>query len=91
MHLRTNFVISVVFAGLLAFVYFHEIKGGEKRELESERERQLVDFSDHEARRLTIDGGDTTLVIERADGAWYIREHCRPAQIPKRSTVSCGV
>ena len=74
MHLRTNLVISVVFAGLLAFVYFHEIKGGEKRELEAERARQLVDFSDHEARRLTIDGGDTTLVIERADDVWYIRE-----------------
>ena len=74
MRLKTNVVISVVFACLLGFVWFHEIKGGEKRELEAERARQLVDFSDQEAQQLTIQGVDTTIVIERRGDEWIITE-----------------
>ncbi len=47
MGFKTNLIISAVFLGLLAFVYFHEIKGGEDRRLEAERAKQLVDFADH--------------------------------------------
>ncbi|MBT6150255.1 MAG: DUF4340 domain-containing protein, partial [Gemmatimonadetes bacterium] len=74
MRLKTNFVISVVFAALLAFVYFYEIKGGDERELDAERARQVIDFSDHEAQRLTIAGPETTLVIERRETGWEIRQ-----------------
>ena len=55
MRLKTNVVISVLFIALLGFVYFYEIKGGEERRVEAERERQLLDFSDHEVQKLTID------------------------------------
>ena len=74
MRLKTNVIISAVFACLLGFVWFHEIKGGEKRDLDAERARQLVDFSDQEAQRLTIQRVDTTIVIERRDDAWVITE-----------------
>ena len=72
MGLKTNLVISGIFAALLGFVYFYEIKGGEKRQVEAERSRQLLDFSDHEARRLTIDRGDTVAVLEKAEESWRL-------------------
>jgi hypothetical protein len=72
MRLKTNLVISVFFIALLGFVYFYEIKGGEERRVEAERDRQLVDFSDHEVHRLTIDHGDTLLVLERQDDIWML-------------------
>ena len=72
MRLKTNLVISVFFIALLGFVYFYEIKGGEERRVEAERDRQLLDFSDHEVHRLTIDRGDTLLVLEHQDDVWLL-------------------
>jgi hypothetical protein len=72
MRLKTNLIISVIFLGLLGFVYLYEIKGGQERQLEAERQKQLLDFEDHEAQRLTIDAGDTLLVLERRDGDWVL-------------------
>lgn len=72
MRLKTNLVISVIFIALLGFVYFYEIKGGEARAVEAERARQLLDFGEHEAQRITIDRGDTVLVLQREEGAWRL-------------------
>ncbi|MDA0334805.1 MAG: DUF4340 domain-containing protein [bacterium] len=72
MRLKTNLVISVVFIALLGFVYFYEIRGGEDRRVEAERARQLLDFSEHEVRSLTIDHGDTLLVVERQGDVWRL-------------------
>ena len=72
MRMKTNLAISVVFIALLGFVYFYEVKGGEDRRVEAERARQMLDFSEHEARRLTIDRGDTLLVLERQGDAWRL-------------------
>ncbi len=72
MRLKTNLVISVVFIALLGFVYFYEIRGGEDRRVEAERARQLLDFSEHEVRSLSIDHGDTLLVVERQGDVWRL-------------------
>ena len=72
MGLKTNLVISLIFAALLGFVYFYEIRGGQQRQDEAERSRQLLDFSDHEARRLTIDRGDTVTVLEKGEDSWRL-------------------
>ena len=72
MGLKTNLVISLIFVALLGFVYFYEIKGGQQRQDEAERSRQLLDFSDHEARRLTIDRGDTVTILEKAEDSWRL-------------------
>lgn len=72
MRLKTNLVISILFIALLGFVYFYEIKGGEERQAAAERDRQVLRFSDHEARRLTIDHGDSLVILERVDGAWRL-------------------
>ena len=72
MRLKTNLVISVLFVLLLGFVYFYEIKGGEDRRAEAEKSKKLLDFSDHEAARLTIEKADTTIVLEHADDTWRL-------------------
>ena len=72
MRLKTNLVISVLFVVLLGFVYFYEIKGGEERRSEAEKSKKLLDFSDHEARRLTIERGDTTIVLEKTQDTWKL-------------------
>jgi hypothetical protein len=72
MRLKTNLVISLVFIALLGFVYIYEVKGGEDRQIAAERARQLLDFSTHEAQRVTIDRGDTVLVLERQGDAWRL-------------------
>ena len=72
MRLKTNLVISVLFVLLLGFVYFYEIKGGEDRRAEAEKSKKLLDFSDHEAARLTIEKADTTIVLEQADDTWRL-------------------
>lgn len=72
MRLKTNLVISLVFIALLGFVYFYEIKGGEERRVQAERALQMLDFSDHEVQRLTIDSGDTLLVLERQEDEWKL-------------------
>lgn len=73
MRFKTNLVIGVLFAALAAFVYLHEIKGKEELRAEAERSSKLLEFSDHEVQRISIqreDGDDTT--IERRLDEWWI-------------------
>ena len=54
MKLKTNIIIGAIFALLLAFVYFYEIKGGQERRQAAERSKQLLDFKESEVERLTL-------------------------------------
>ncbi len=74
MRFKTNLVISAVFAALLAFVYFYEIKGGEEREAAAKKARQLLDFSDHEATRIFIDRVDTAISVAKTPDGWRLLE-----------------
>ena len=73
MRFKTNLVISAVFAALLAFVYFYEIKGGEEREEAAKKARQLLDFSDHEAARIFIERADTPISVARTPDGWRLQ------------------
>lgn len=77
MRLKTNAIISAIFVALLAFVYFHEIKGGEERRAEAERAKQLARFGDHEVSRLVVDGGDTVVVVEKVGERWVVTRPVR--------------
>lgn len=72
MKFKTNLVIGAVFAGLLAFVYFYEIRGGEERKKAAEESKELLSFAESEARRLVVDRGDTTIVLEKKGGDWTL-------------------
>ncbi len=72
MKFKTNLVIGAVFALLLAFVYFHEIKGGEERRQEAERSKQLLDFKESEVKRLVLVRPDGEIEIERGGTGWRL-------------------
>ncbi|MEW6752298.1 MAG: DUF4340 domain-containing protein [Candidatus Latescibacterota bacterium] len=72
MRLKTNLVLGAVFLALLAFVYFHEIRGGEKRKEEAERAKELLAFDEAEVQKLVIDRGDTVVALERGDAGWAL-------------------
>ncbi len=72
MNLRTNLMIGGVFLALLAFVYWHEIRGGERRAEEARLAKQLLSFPSEAAKRLTVERGDTVAVLERIDDQWRL-------------------
>ena len=73
MKFKTNAIIALVFAGLLVFVYFYEIKGGEKRQVAEEKAGKVLDFDAGEAVKLVLDRGDTLVVLEKRD-SWVLTE-----------------
>lgn len=72
MKIKTNAIIGLIFVGLLGFVYFHEIKGGEERRKEAEKSRQLLDFKETEVERIELVRGDTTIVLAKGPDGWKI-------------------
>ena len=70
MKIKTNAIIGLIFVGLLGFVYFHEIKGGEERRKEAEKSRQLLDFTETEVERLDMVRGDTTIALATEPDGW---------------------
>ena len=73
MKFKTNAIIALVFAGLLAFVYWYEIKGGEERQVAEEKAGMVLDFGADEAVKLVLDRGDTLIVLEKRD-SWVLTE-----------------
>ena len=74
MKFKTNAVVGIVFLALLAFVYFYEIKGGEERKAEADKAKELLDFTPSDALRLTLDRGDTVIVLEKSQDEWKLVE-----------------
>ena len=73
MKLKTNVIVGAIFALLLAFVYFHEIKGGQERRQAAERSKQLVDFKESEVERLSLIRPEGGIEVERTEGSqWRI-------------------
>ena len=72
MKIKTNAIVGLIFLGLLGFVYFHEIKGGEERRLAAEKSKQLLDFKDTEVQRIELVRGDTTVVLEKGTNGWKL-------------------
>jgi hypothetical protein len=73
MRLKTNLIVGVIFLGLLGFVYFYEVKGGDERKEAAAKAKELLSFSDHEASRLVLDRGDTLIVLEKEGDHWKLK------------------
>ena len=73
MKLKTNIIIGAIFALLLAFVYFYEIKGGQERRQAAERSKQLLDFKESEVERLALIRPEGSIEVERIEeGQWRV-------------------
>ena len=72
MKLKTNIIIGAIFALLLAFVYFHEIRGGQERRQAAERSKQLLDFNESEVERLALIRPEGSIEVERIEGQWRV-------------------
>ena len=72
MKLKTNIIIGAIFALLLSFVYFHEIKGGQERRQAAERSKQLLDFNESEVERLALIRPEGSIEVERIEDQWRV-------------------
>ena len=72
MKLKTNIIIGAIFALLLAFVYFHEIRGGQERRQAAERSKQLLDFNESEVERLALIRPEESIEVKRIEGQWRV-------------------
>ena len=74
MRFKTNLGIGALFVALAAFVYLYEIKGEEERRVEAQRSSKLLEFSEHEVQRISVQRAGTGTTIERRADEWWITE-----------------
>ncbi len=74
MSYRRTLLFLAVFAALAAFLYFYEIKGGEARREAEQKAELLFSFDPENAMRLALRRPGQTIVAEKHDGKWEIRE-----------------
>lgn len=72
MRLRNTLIMALVAAGLLAAVYFLEIRGAVEREEAEAVADRLLRFETDEVTGLTIDRADESIVLSKSDDAWRI-------------------
>ncbi len=66
-------LLLIVFAGLGAFVYFYEIKGGEERQAAQELEESLLRVTDEEIDALIVQRpGAEPIELRRVEDLWQI-------------------
>jgi len=72
MRFRPTGVLAVLFAGLLAFVYFYEIKGGGERARSKIESRRILSVDPDSVSQISIHWGDTPVVAARQGDLWRI-------------------
>jgi len=75
MKFKTTLILLIVFALLLAFVYFFEIRGKAEKEKAKEKKEKLADFSCSDVEKITFKKEDQTISFKKDDkGEWLITE-----------------
>lgn len=72
MSLRTTGVLVLLLAALVGFVYFYEIRGADERYMARTMAGRLLRLEADAVNGLTVQRGDTTIVIERSEDGWRI-------------------
>jgi len=73
MRSRGTFILLAVLAGLLAYYYFVEIKGGQRKQEAKEKAEKLLTLEEDEIQTITLIRSQDTVVFERADDdVWRI-------------------
>jgi hypothetical protein len=63
-------ILAVVFALLLAFVYFYEIKGEKKREEAEEKSKKLFQFEEKDIAQIDLKNPEGLLSVQRDKDSW---------------------
>lgn len=74
MRLRNPLIALGILAGLSAYVYFVEIKGGEKRRKEKEAGEHVLPVGSGDVTGLTLVRAGERIRLEKVAGKWKIRE-----------------
>jgi hypothetical protein len=64
---RGTFILLAILAGLLAYYYFVEIKGGQRKQEAKEKSEKLLTLEQDEIQTITLIRPQDTVVLERAD------------------------
>ena len=74
MRFKNTIIYGIIFVGLLAFVYLHEIKGGAERKEAEQRAKKMLVFDEEKVQQVTIahTGGDTVVCARRSEEKWEI-------------------
>ena len=72
MSLRTTGGLVLLLAALVGFVYFYEIRGADERFMAQARAGRLLPLKAEAVTGLTVQRGDTTIVIEKSAEGWRI-------------------
>ena len=62
----------VLLFGLVAYVYFVELRGGEKKELAEEESKKVLSFKTEDVTGLKLTRGSESVRLEKADKTWKI-------------------
>jgi len=74
MRFKTNVVVGLVFVGLLAYVYVFEIREREQQREAAEKSSLLLDVEEDQVAALTIDKGDSVIVLENRQDGWWLQQ-----------------
>ena len=82
MQTRNTLLMAAVLVLLGVFVYFYEIRGRETRETAEREASRLLSFEPTDARRLTVETADETVVVERQPTTTSATEDTQPEDDP---------
>ncbi len=75
MRSRGTFILLAILAGLVAYYYFVEIKGGQRKQQAKEKSEKLLTLEEDEIQTITLIRSQDTVVLERADDdGWTMSE-----------------
>jgi hypothetical protein len=65
-------IVSAIFAALLSWVYFYEIKGEKKREEAAEKQKKVFQFEEKDVKQLTIKNPEGEFVLQKDKDNWQL-------------------
>jgi hypothetical protein len=88
MKFKRTLIWAGVLVALAAFVYFYEIKGGEKRERAAEQANKIFVLNKEAVQKLTLRSDQKTIVCQRTEQGWQL---IQPVDAPGDETAIQGV
>lgn len=69
---KSTLLLAIIFIALLAYIYFYEIKGGEKRREAQEKAKKVLVFEKEDVQRIKITHSGKTIECQKEGDRWKI-------------------